>query len=82
MDFPSDQGFITWNYYLPSHDLIIDSCLVQRFNMPKTFPWAFFSNLYLLALMWLMNYVKLGVEPNPTCKLAIQSTTQWSKLGP
>jgi hypothetical protein len=36
--------------------------------------------------MWLMNVVKLGVEPSPTLKLTtqavIRATSRWFKLGP
>jgi hypothetical protein len=80
------QCLVTKDYHLLSLNLTIDLCVVQRFNTPRTYPWAPSSNPHSPAPMQFISVVKPKVEPNPTLKLATQAakgaTHNGLNLGP
>ncbi len=74
------HGLVIWDYHLSFHNLIINLCLVQRFNVSRTFSWTPFPKPSFASTMQLMSDVKPRVELNPTFKLATQLTARTSQI--
>jgi hypothetical protein len=71
------QGLVVWDYHTLFHNLIVDLCLVGKFNVSRISPWAPF-----LAPTLCNSWVTSNQELNPTQHLNLQpnSPQEFPKL--